>query len=277
MSINNNTEELIRSFSEEYESNDALQKYSTETAGYGVNYLLEHEYARIYLEAIRRHLKAAPRRPLRIMEFGCGAGMNLIRLVAQLGRQRIQVESAYGTDFSTALVDRARQEASAYLPKEQSARVTFHIARNERLADDLIASTGASDLLGSFDLIIGVNTFRYCHRLNAENECAKDIKRLLRPGGVCVMIDMNDRFPLFRSRLQAAPDDPNEAFLPSLDQYSSPFAKAGFDMLMTTNFCWIPHSAGALLTSVGRALTPILNLVARPYAMRSLVVSRRPR
>jgi len=276
MSINNNTEELIRSFSQEYESNDALQKYSTETAGYGVNYLLEHEYARIYLEAIRRHLKVAPRRPLRIMEFGCGAGMNLIRLVALLGREQIQIDSAYGTDFSAALVNRAGQEASAYLSKEQRARVTFHMARNERLADDLITSTGAPDVVGSFDLIIGVNTFRYCHRLNAENECAKDIRRLLRPGGVCVMIDMNDRFPLFRSRLQAAPDDPNEAFLPSLQQYSSPFAKAGFEMLTTRNFCWIPHSAGAALTLLCRALSPFLNMTVRRFAMRSLVVARRP-
>lgn len=275
MSTSQNTEDLIRSFSEEYESNDALLKYSTETAGYGVNYLLEHEYANIYLEAIRVHLKTSPRKPLRLMEFGCGAGMNLIRLVDVLGRQQVQVDSAYGTDFSMALVNRARQEAVTYLPKGQKVRVEFHAARNERLLDDLVASTGASNLAGSFDLIIGVNTFRYCHRLNAENACASDIKKLLRPGGVCVMIDMNDRFPLFRSRLQAAPDDPNEAFLPSLQQYASPFENAGFEMIRTGNFCWIPHSAGPAMTLMGRVMTPVLNIVARPYAMRSLVVARR--
>ena len=166
----NSTDNLIRSFSEEYESDDALRKYSTETAGYGINYLLEHEYAKVYLEAIRVHLKTSPRQPLRVMEFGCGAGMNLIRLVARLERQKVPVESAYGTDFSVALVNRAKQEAGAFLSKEQGSRVSFYVARNERLVDDLIAAAGGVDLAGSFDVIIGVNTFRYCHRLHAQDD-----------------------------------------------------------------------------------------------------------
>ena len=110
------TEQLIRSFSEEYESDDALRKYSTETAGYGINHLLEHEYANVYFDALRQ-LKTSPRKPLRIMEYGCGAGMNLIRLVRQLDARKVPVEGAYGTDFSGTLVNRARQEAVAYLPK----------------------------------------------------------------------------------------------------------------------------------------------------------------
>jgi SAM-dependent methyltransferase len=272
----NNTEQLIKSFTEEYESDDALRKYSTETAGYGINYLLEHEYANVYFNAIRTHLKTSPRKPLRVMEFGCGAGMNLIHLVSQLERANIPIESACGTDFSVALVNRARQEARAYLPQAQNARVSFHVARNERLVDDLTAASGAADLIGSFDVIIGVNTFRYCHRLKAENDCARDIGRLLRPGGVVVMIDMNDGFPLFRSRLKAGPDDPNEAYLPSLQEYASPFEKAGFEILTKDRFCWIPHSAGTALTLLGRALTPLLNAVARRSAMRSLVVARKP-
>jgi SAM-dependent methyltransferase len=272
----NNSEHLIKSFTTEYESDDALRKYSSETAGDGINYLLEHEYARIYFDAIRRHLKTSPRRPLRVMEFGCGAGMNLIRLLSQLERQGIQVESAVGTDFSVALVNRAQEEARAQLSSTQQARVSFHVARNERLVEELQASSGASDVAGSFDLIIGVNTFRYCHRLKAENDCARDLFRLLRPGGVSVMIDMNDGFPLFRSRLKAGPDDPIEAYLPSLREYTSPFEQAGFEVLTSDYFCWIPHSAGPALTLVGRALTPVLNLVARRFAMRSLVVARKP-
>ena len=87
------TDNLIKSFSEEYESDDALRKYSTGTAGYGINYLLEHEYEKVYLDAIRVRLKTSPRTPLRVMEYGCGAGMNLIRLVAQLEREKLPRES----------------------------------------------------------------------------------------------------------------------------------------------------------------------------------------
>jgi len=269
------TESLVKSFSEEYESDDALRKYSTETAGHGINYLLEHDYATLYLDAIRVHLRTTPRTPLRVLEYGCGAGMNLIRLMRRLERESIPVESACGTDFSLALVNRARQEARAYLSHEQRGRVSFHVASNERLVDDLNAS-GAVDLVGSVDLIIGVNTFRYCHRLNAEEMCATEIKRLLRPGGVSVMIDMNAGFPLFRSHLRGGPDDPKETYLPSLDEYASPFEKTGFEILTKDNFCWIPHSASAVLTLLGRALTPFLNIVARRSAMRSLVVTRKP-
>jgi SAM-dependent methyltransferase len=202
--------------------------------------------------------------------------MNLIQLVSLLERNKIGVETAYGTDFAATLVNRARLEASV-LPEQQRARVKFLLARNECLADDLVRADGdGASVTGSFDLVIGVNTFRYCHRLRAEHDCARDIKRLLRPGGVCVVIDMNDCFPLFRSRFRSTAESPGEIYLPSLDEYTSPFEHAGFEILTKDHFCWIPHSAGAGLTLVGRALTPFLNVVARRYAMRSLVVARRP-
>ena len=41
------TEQMNKSFLDEYNSQDAILKYSTETAGQGVNYLIQHEYARI--------------------------------------------------------------------------------------------------------------------------------------------------------------------------------------------------------------------------------------
>ena len=45
--------------------------------------------------------------------------------------------------------------------------MSFHVARNENLSLDLAAASGtpADKLFGSFDFIFGVNTFRYCHRL----------------------------------------------------------------------------------------------------------------
>ena len=61
-----------------------------------------------------------------------------------------------------------------------------------------------------FDFSIGVNTFRYCRRLDKEQSCAADIYRFLRRGGVCVNIDMNNRFPAFRSHLKHSAEDPSE-------------------------------------------------------------------
>jgi SAM-dependent methyltransferase len=271
-----NTEQINEKFLEEYGSEDAVRKYTTGTAGFGINYLLRNDYARVYLDAVDSYLRTSPPRPLRLLEFGCGAGMNIITLVSLLERKGISVECAYGTDFSARLVDSAVQEAKSSLTPELAKKLTFHVARNERLAEDLAVARGkpVADLVGFFDLIIGVNTFRYCHRLGKEQDCAADIYRLLRPGGVCVNIDMNNRFPAFRSHLKHSAD-PAECYLPSLEEYASPFKNAGFEIKKKENFCWIPHSAGRSLTNCCRLASPLLNLVARGRAMRSLVVGRK--
>jgi SAM-dependent methyltransferase len=190
----------------------------------------------------------------------------------------VPVECAFGTDFSSRLVQAADQEAKAFLPPGLAAKLSFHAARNERLLEDLAERRGkpAGDLVGFFDLIVGVNTFRYCHRFKKEQDCAADILRMLRPGGVCIMIDMNDRFPAFRSRLKGLDKDPVSSYIPTLDEYTAPFQSAGFEILRKGNYCWIPHSAGRALTWCCRLLSPILNLVAHSRAMRSLVVARKP-
>lgn len=203
--------------------------------------------------------------------------MNIIHLVSLLERRGVQVQCAQGTDFSPRLVHAAEQEAKILLSPGVAKKLNFYVARNERLLDDLAAASGTpiEDLVGSFDLIVGVNTFRYCHRLKKEQECATDIHRLLRPGGVCINIDMNSRFPAFRSRLKGLDQNPAECYLPTLDEYASPFQTAGFEIIRKENFCWIPHSAGRVLTLFCRLLSPLLNFVARSRAMRSLVVARK--
>ncbi len=272
---------LYDKFLDEYVSEDAVRKYTTETAGYGITHLLRTEYSRIYLDVVNRYLRTPGARPLRLLEFGCGGGMNITRLVSLLEKKGIPVERAYGADFSPRLVQAAGREATAFLPPQLAKKLSFHVARNEQLVEDLVADLGIqADQLSSFDLIVGVNTFRYCHRLGKEVDCARDVYRLLRPGGVCIMIDMNNRFPAFRSRLrrsrQGQMESPAECYLPSLEEYTAPFQTAGFGIIKKGNFCWIPHSGGRALTLCCRLLSPFLNLFARSRAMRSLVVARKP-
>lgn len=264
-------------FLAEYTSDDAIRKYTTVTAGYGINYLLQNDYAKVYLGVVDSYLRTSPARPLRLLEFGCGGGMNIIRLASQLEEQGVPVECAYGTDFSPRLVQAAQHEAKAFLSSSLAKKLSFYAARNERLLDDLSEASGKSihHLTGSFDLIVGVNTFRYCHRLKKESECAADIYRLLRSGGVCVIIDMNNRFPVFRSRLRGSDHNFAECYLPTLEEYASPFKNAGFKIIREKNFCWIPHSAGPALTLCCRLLSPFLNFVAGSRAMRSLVIARK--
>src|SRR5258708_15876828 len=92
--------EINEKFLEEYGSDDAVRKYTTGTAGFGINYLLHNDYARIYLDAVNSFLTNSPRRPLRILEFGCGAGMNVINLVPLLQQKGITVKCPSAPNFS---------------------------------------------------------------------------------------------------------------------------------------------------------------------------------
>jgi SAM-dependent methyltransferase len=271
---------LAERFFREYTSSAAIAKYSRATAGRGISYLLDHDYKEVYLEALRLLPAEVQHKGLRILEFGCGTGMNLLHLISLLSRQGIRITNAVGTDFSPVLIETAKREAKSYLRDSESFRFEFHIARSESIVSDLAASTGESrsSFENSFHFILGVNTIRYCHAANTEMDNVREIFKLLVPGGVCVIIDMNNRFPLFRSDLKNRfrwKKEP-QCYVPSLEEYTAPFAKAGFEVLRNEHFCWVPHSAGQLMTSLLLRISPALNKIARSRAMRSLVVSRKP-
>ena len=269
-------------FFREYTSEDAILKYTRATAGFGISYLLDHDYKKVYLDAIKRLPRQVSQNGIRILEFGCGGGMNLVHLVSVFGRNGFNIESAIGTDFSPVLIQAANGEAQNYLAAGERDRVQFLVANNETLLKDLSAGLGkeGSSLENSFQFIIGVNTIRYCHRSGRELDCARDIFHLLGPAGVCVIIDMNDRFPAFRSALKnkvrGKHQREEECYLPSLEEYTAPFHQAGFEVLQSEHFCWIPHSGGQFLTSLLRTLSPLLSIAAPSRAMRSLVVARKP-
>ena len=270
---------LNEDFLKEYSAEENIRRYMKKTAGHGISYLLEHDYGQIYLEVIDNFLpKAAVGSGLRILEFGCGAGMNLLHLVSVLEGRGTPIEVAYGTDFSAALIKSAKLEAKEALKPKMADKVRFCVAKNETLVGDMAQNLAVApeSLLGSFDFIFGVNTIRYCHRLKNENENAQQIHALLKDRGVCVVIDMNDKFPAFRSRFRdRATKEKESYYLPSLAEYARPFEAAKFEMLRKDNFCWIPHSAGPSLTAFMRFMTPVLNGIGRKRAMRSLVIGRK--
>ena len=206
--------------------------------------------------------------------------MNLLHLVSVLNQDSSRVEMAIGTDFSPVLIEAAKREAKNYLGGEERRRVEFYVAKNETLIDDLSVASGTekSKLNSSMHFIVGVNTIRYCHRAKKELDCARDIASLLVPGGVCVVMDMNDRFPFFRSALKNRLHKQKEedCYLPSLEEYTAPFREARLDVIRSEQFCWVPHSSGQFMCYVLSGLSPFLNAIAKPRAMRSLVVLRKP-
>jgi SAM-dependent methyltransferase len=265
---------------EEYSADEAVQKYLSNTAGAGIAYLLQEVYGPIYKEQISKLVaQKGDKVAIRILEYGCGGGMNLIWLVRYLLERQLKLDFACGTDFSAKMVDAAKKEASSSLPGTVSDKVSFYAVANENLDRDLPSELGRplADLQNSFDLIVGVNTFRYCFRLGSQAKSAADIFSLLRPGGISVMIDMNRSFPFFRSKLRGGSNIPkDQRYLPSLDEYDTVFRQAGFDIETKKNFCWVPHSATPGMLAILRTLSPVLQTLFSPFAMRSLIVARKP-
>lgn len=265
---------------DQYTSENEISKYTRATAGSGINYLLDHDYKAVYLEAVGLLPQQTREGGIRILEFGCGGGMNLLRLISVLGSKGIHVAHAVGTDFAPAMVETARREARNHLQGQNFNSLEFHVAPNESLISNLSESAGVerSTLQNSFHFILGVNTIRYCHDAKKERDCVRDIFNLLAPGGVCVVIDMNNRFPLFRSDIRNSLrlKKQEQCYVPSLEEYTAPFLEGGFEVLRSEHFCWIPHSASRFRTKLMRTLSPILNVLAPSRAMRSLVVARKP-
>ncbi|HTE87590.1 MAG TPA: class I SAM-dependent methyltransferase, partial [Terriglobales bacterium] len=147
-------------FFREYTSQEAILKYTTATAGFGISYLLDHDYKTVYLEAIKRLPQQVGQDGIRMLEFGCGGGMNLLHLVSVLSHDGFNVASAIGTDFSPVLIQAANKEAQDYLTQWELSRVQFCVAKNETLIEDMSARLGQelSKLENSFHFIIGVNT-----------------------------------------------------------------------------------------------------------------------
>ena len=266
---------------DEYTREDIIARYVSKTAGAGIAYVLTHVYAPIYAGAIKDLTADRPKQHrFRVLEYGCGGGMNLLKIVQLLRAEHAELEMAYGADFSSPMIAAARREAMQHLPADLNAKLTYAVANNETLSTDLgrALSVAPEQLRGTFDLIVGVNTVRYCHRLHKESESARDLFQLLSPGGWSIMIDMNRHFPFFRSKLRNMFKRRSmETYVPSLAEYTQPFAAAGFVVKQSRNFCWIPHSANSGLLWLGRLLTPVLDFCCSRFAMRSLVVAQKPR
>jgi SAM-dependent methyltransferase len=268
-------------FLDEYSRDDVIAKYLNDTAGDGIAYALHHVYGPVYADVVRRLIARRPRgHRFRVLEYGCGGGMNLVKVLDLFRQQGAEIELGVGADFSPRMVEAAREDVVPRLPASLRERVQFAVAANESLARDLAKDLGMpiERLEKSFDVVVGVNTFRYCHRLQKDDECARDIHRLLASGGCSVMIDMNRNFPLFKSRVAdlIRRRKPEEAYLPTLAEYTNPFRRAGMTVQTSRNFCWFPHSAGPGLVRALRVAAPVLDLTVSRFAMRSLVVAERP-
>src|SRR5712692_7079936 len=123
-------------FLDEYTRRESIERYVRRTAGAGISYVLENVYGRIYSDVVQRMYQTGVLRDgLRVLEYGCGGGMNLLWIVSLLSQKGLALEFAYGTDFSPQMVDAANREADDWAPKSLRTRIAYFAGRNEHLAE----------------------------------------------------------------------------------------------------------------------------------------------
>jgi SAM-dependent methyltransferase len=279
--------ELRNIYLVEYSQPTVIARYLSDTGVPAFTYLVRTVYTSIYQEIVKTLVSHNPERHgFRILEYGCGGGMNLVQLIRLFQAQGAQLTEAIGTDFSPPMIDAARNEAKQQLSVELNAVTTYVVARHETITRDLASGLGVSlgELQNTFDLILGVNTFRYAHRLKKDETFARELFTLLRPGGYSIMIDMNRGFRFVGSHAHDLCTRAKQRYyIPSVRQYSGPFLKAGFLITRARTFygltrlaSWVPASAEVPLHSLFWALRSALDTYLSPFARHALLIAKKP-
>jgi SAM-dependent methyltransferase len=254
-----------------------------------MDHALKNVYQPIYRKVIQAILSERPvRHRVRILEYGCGGGMNLLELVELFHAVGLRVENAIGTDFSPGMIEAARNEAERRLSGGLNAVVRYVIARHETLVSDLASNKGTQprDLYSSFDFVLGVNTFRFTHRQKQENAFARELFALLRPGGYSVMIDMHRGVRFRGSRLHdRCTQSQLGSYLPTCREYSRAFQRVGFVITDARPFfcctslpvcTWLPDVMKLSLLASCRVLRPLLDACLPPFAKHLVVIAKKP-
>jgi SAM-dependent methyltransferase len=264
-----------------YSADANVRKYRRATAGEGINYLLPTSYGPIFRSAATAALADTGSSQLRALEFGCGAGMAIHHLVEDMTSHGTEVDLGIGADLVPEMIEAANRDRDEFASASAKERLRYVVAPNETLVEDIASALDQEPaaIEGTFQLAIGVNTFRYAVRHGTTATVVDQLERLLAPGGRVVMIDMNDRFPYGVKPKRSTNGWPPLRFdqprLPTLDEYAQPFADGGFEVLERRHFCWIPHSASGARFRITKVLSPALDRVVPDHAMRSLVIARK--
>lgn len=207
----------------------------------------QHNFARHY-EPFLRH--AVPEGS-RVLEIGCGTGV-YTRWLQDRGC------SVVGMDISGSILAMAR----ARCPEATLVQGD---------CEDPAASLPEGTIGSGFDVILGVNTFSYYpHKAAA----LQRYRRLLRPRGRVVLLDMNGACPLYRvmswfdkNEIRASYPEVRQSNVDTLSQLAG---AAGFQVRELTHFAFLPNAIGSSALRLLRPFDAALRHLpfARRYAMR---------
>ncbi len=186
-----------------------------------------------------------------VLELGCGTGV----YTQWLSEHGLKV---VGMDISAEMIKQA---------KKRSPQTSFYQGDCENPAEFI----KDRDTKGAFDVLAGINTFSYyMHKENA----LLNYKKILKPGGRLVVIDMNGACPYYQWMSWMNKNEMRE-WLPQIKESNqrtleSLFQKTGFRFEHLEFFAFIPNGLGPAPVSILIPFDKFLNAFSflRPLAMR---------
>jgi ubiquinone/menaquinone biosynthesis C-methylase UbiE len=128
-----------------------------------------------------------------------------------------------------------------------------------------------------FDICVGVATFSY---LPHKEAAVQSIRRVLKPNGRVLLIDMNRKSPIFALSPLAYGDTRKKAHQPwiresSVATYSRLFENGGFRILDSGHFSFVPHVSPKWFVVAAGPVDRLLSYTpfARRLAMRLYIVA----
>jgi ubiquinone/menaquinone biosynthesis C-methylase UbiE len=128
-----------------------------------------------------------------------------------------------------------------------------------------------------FDICVGIATFSYVPNKEA---AVRSMRRVLKPNGRVLLIDMNRKSPIFALSPLAYGDTRKKAHQPwiresSVTNYRTLFENGGFKILDSGHFSFVPHVAPEWFVFAAGPLDRLLSYTpfARRLAMRLYIVA----
>ena len=203
----------------------------------------EHNFARHYGPFLRDAIPEGSN----VLEIGCGTGV-YTRWLLNRGCRVVAM------DISGNILAKARERCPEATLVQGDC-------------EDPAVSLPEGVLGAGFDVILGVNTFCYYPHKAAALE---RYRRLLRPHGRVVLLDMNGACPLYRvmswmdrNEIRTSYADVRQSTVGTLCQLAE---DAGFEVRKLTRFAFLPNGIGS---SAVRVLRPFDSALGRlPFADR---------
>lgn len=210
----------------------------------------KYSFGQLYRKVLAPYFKPG----MDVLELGCGNGASS-EMLSDFGVKLV------AADISQGMIDVASSRG----------------LKNTRFRQmDGMKIDEAKDL-GIFDAVVSFNCFSY---FPDKAKVLRDIKRVIRPGGSLIILDMNPLCPVYPLAALFGINEMKEWWSTiremSPGKLRSMFTRQGYRVEVVRTLNFVPHATSGVIFHALKAVNPILNFAPglNRLAMRVLIVAK---